>query len=277
MSDEMTARGAWLGAIYVECVSVSAPYRLRGHGHDEPHLCLVLDGILSELDRSRQAELAAGTLRVSPAGDQHDLRFGRRGARCLVALVRPDLLDDGPEGLAPRDRLYTREPWLAGRAIELAAELTRGQRASPILAESAALEIFAQASRPRRRRDAPRPPAWLEEIRDLLRELGATASLERLARHCGRHRAHIAREFRRHFGCSVGDYISSLRVNRARDLLLHTRLPLARVAYRAGFADQSHMTRSMKRRLGTTPGVLRASGASGATIVQDSGDVGAAD
>lgn len=111
----------------------------------------------------------------------------------------------------------------------------------------------------------------------MLREERATVSLEALARHSGRHRVHIARAFRRHFGCSVGEYVSSLRVNRARELLLRTRLPLARIAYRAGFADQSHMTRQMKQRLGTTPGGLRARAASGATIVQDETELRAED
>jgi AraC-like DNA-binding protein len=40
--------------------------------------------------------------------------------------------------------------------------------------------------------------------------------------------------------------------------LLHTNLPLADVAHRAGFFDQSHMGRAIRRYAGITPGEIRA-------------------
>lgn len=48
------------------------------------------------------------------------------------------------------------------------------------------------------------------------------------------------------------------RVERARDLAVCTRMPLAEVAAACGFASQSHMTTLMRRRLGATPGQIRA-------------------
>jgi AraC family transcriptional regulator len=47
------------------------------------------------------------------------------------------------------------------------------------------------------------------------------------------------------------------RIERARDLAVCTRMPLAELAAR-GFASQSHMTTLMRRRLGATPGQIRA-------------------
>ena len=44
---------------------------------------------------------------------------------------------------------------------------------------------------------------------------------------------------------------------RAKTLLRRTGIPLAEVAHRCGFADQSHMNRVFGARMGTTPGQYR--------------------
>jgi AraC family transcriptional regulator len=72
---------------------------------------------------------------------------------------------------------------------------------------------------------------------------------------------HFARLFRASTGESPHQYLLQRRVDRARELLLGSALPLPEVATRCGFADQSHLTRHLRRRLGTTPGALRADAA----------------
>lgn len=109
--------------------------------------------------------------------------------------------------------------------------------------------------RPRAER---RPPPWLGRLQEFLeRDLAAVPDLATLARIAGVHRVHVARAFRDHLGCTVGDFVRGLRVRRACELLTGTRLPLTDVAMRAGFFDQSHMTRVLKHFLGTTPAALR--------------------
>jgi AraC family transcriptional regulator len=43
----------------------------------------------------------------------------------------------------------------------------------------------------------------------------------------------------------------------AKSILLRDDVPLAEVAYRLGFADQSHFTRHFRRITGASPGRLR--------------------
>jgi AraC family transcriptional regulator len=77
-----------------------------------------------------------------------------------------------------------------------------------------------------------------------------------LAREAGVHRVHLARTFRDHFGVPITEYARQLRLQAAGRLLADD-LPLAGVAARAGFADQSHLTRVMHEAWGITPGALR--------------------
>jgi AraC family transcriptional regulator len=82
-------------------------------------------------------------------------------------------------------------------------------------------------------------------------------SVAELASRAGVHPLHFARTFRRFQRCSPGEYLRRRRAERAAELILQTRLPLADVAQRSGFSDQSHLTRAMRRYFGATPARLR--------------------
>ena len=69
--------------------------------------------------------------------------------------------------------------------------------------------------------------------------------------------SHVSRAFRAATGEAVWAFVQRRRCERARALLATTRLPIAEVAYRTGFAGQAHLTTSLRRRYGATPGALR--------------------
>ena len=48
------------------------------------------------------------------------------------------------------------------------------------------------------------------------------------------------------------------RLERAKALMRRTNEPLAEIAYRVGFSDQSHLTSIFRRETGLTPGRYRA-------------------
>lgn len=102
------------------------------------------------------------------------------------------------------------------------------------------------------------PPAWLCRIRDHLHDCaGVAPPVRELARAAGVHPVSLARAFRRAYGVTVTEYARRLRVRAASDRIASTALPLARIACEAGFADQAHLTRELRRETGLTPGALR--------------------
>jgi AraC-like DNA-binding protein len=66
------------------------------------------------------------------------------------------------------------------------------------------------------------------------------------------HPAHLVRMFSREFGISPHQYLTGRRVDLARRLLLDGLSP-STAAVTVGFYDQSHLNRSFKRLLGTSP------------------------
>lgn len=81
-------------------------------------------------------------------------------------------------------------------------------------------------------------------------------SLAVLAREAGLGRYQLIRAFRAATGFTPHAYLLNARVNRGRQLLGEGQA-LAEVAYRLGFADQSHFQRVFKAHVGVTPGQYR--------------------
>lgn len=221
------------------------------HEHGKAHLCLVLDGAFEERTIRGPRWCEPSSWRLSPAGDRHRLRTGKSGLTCL-------LLEPGGVVLpAIADRVYWQGAEVVLIARQLRQELAEGELASPLVVEAMTLELFAQAIRGGHTRRTERPN-WLAMVRNRLHaEFSTPPTLQDLATTAGRHPVQVARVFREHIGCSVGEYVRRLQIDEARRRVLSTDEPLSEIAYCTGFADQSHMTRLLRRRIGATPARLR--------------------
>ena len=87
--------------------------------------------------------------------------------------------------------------------------------------------------------------------------LAGSLTLSEISRAANISPYHFSRLFKESTGRSPHQYVIRERVERAKELLRSTGLPLHEVAALAGFADQSHMGRHLKRLLGVSPTRLR--------------------
>ena len=95
-------------------------------------------------------------------------------------------------------------------------------------------------------------------VRDYVHDhLAETVSLDDLAAVTGLSRFHFARKFRATIGTTPHAFVLQQRVERARTLLERTGTPIPDIAASCGFADQPHLTREFKKRVGVTPGRYR--------------------
>jgi AraC-like DNA-binding protein len=92
------------------------------------------------------------------------------------------------------------------------------------------------------------------QLRELLDErFREKVTLREAADAIHAHSAHLVRMFSREFGISPHQYLTGRRVDLARQFLLDGMPPSA-AATAVGFCDQSHLNRTFKRLLGTSPG-----------------------
>ncbi|HEX5030289.1 MAG TPA: AraC family transcriptional regulator [Candidatus Eisenbacteria bacterium] len=197
------------------------------------------------------------TLIAKPAGTVHGNQLGSNPVECLIIEVRADtvaaLRDSVPQLF---DVFVQRSAQVARYGGRLRAELARRDDVTPLAVEGLVSELLAELARtPIRCPDAGNH--WLTRARDLLHDEPGPQSLGDLAHRIGLHPIYVARAFRARFGCAVGEYVRNLRVERARRLLQHTRLPLAEISAEAGYSDQSHMTRDFRRVFDQSPAAYR--------------------
>ena len=87
--------------------------------------------------------------------------------------------------------------------------------------------------------------------------LDGKVALQQVAEACELSVSHFARAFKQTFRRPPYKWLTERRVDRARDLMTNSRLPLADIAIQCGFADQSPLNRTFKRIYGVTPGIWR--------------------
>ncbi len=99
-------------------------------------------------------------------------------------------------------------------------------------------------------------PGWVGTVVGRLRN-DTTLRVRDLARGVDRHPSWIGAAYRRATGEGLQETAARFRVERAANLLRETEQPCARVAFEAGFCDQSHMNRTFQRVLGRSPTEVR--------------------
>jgi AraC family transcriptional regulator len=88
----------------------------------------------------------------------------------------------------------------------------------------------------------------LERLRDyIVAHLDEPIEVAALAKIAGRSPFHFSRVFARSVGMTPHRYVVHLRVRRAIELVREGRSGLAEIAARTGFADQSHLSRWVRR------------------------------
>ncbi|MFO1089249.1 MAG: GlxA family transcriptional regulator [Hyphomicrobiales bacterium] len=92
--------------------------------------------------------------------------------------------------------------------------------------------------------------------------IGETASRAAVARHAGISTRQLDRLFRTHMQTTFAEHYRAIRLERARDLLVQTTLPVTEVALAAGFASASHFSRLYSAAFGHAPSRERTSGIS---------------
>ncbi|MFT3929256.1 MAG: AraC family transcriptional regulator [Spongiibacteraceae bacterium] len=86
---------------------------------------------------------------------------------------------------------------------------------------------------------------------------GASPSVAELAAACGFSERYFAKLFREQMKCTIGQYIKSVQLLKAKSLLLETDLPLKEIAYRIGFSTPANFSNAFRSMTGTSPGEFR--------------------
>lgn len=78
-------------------------------------------------------------------------------------------------------------------------------------------------------------------------------TLQSIAQELSISQCYLSRQFKKELGVSLTQFINHLRIEKSKQLLVETNLPLAEVAQQCGFEDQSYYTKVFGRLCAMTP------------------------
>jgi AraC family transcriptional regulator len=231
------------GGLQISSVVFPPRLRLRPHWHERACISVMLDGYGQTI----------------PAEALHEDVFASGPTETLVVEAEPEAAESlGAYGVRLDEIRYFCDAGIAALAVRIAREVEAPDGASPLTVEGLVLELFALLARRGTEAARGRPPKWLEQARDCVRDRFADGfSIADVAAEVRVHPAHLAREFRRQYGVPIGEYARRLRLDSAAAQLSTSEDSLAEIAYASGFANQSHFTRAFKRHTGLTPARYR--------------------
>lgn len=249
-----------LGYLTLAETAYPAGLKMTRHSHEPAYLSFVLRGAYSEQTGRQTRTCRPSTLIIHPPGEQHAVEFHQTGAKIFRVEIKPQWLAYIREYSMILDRpAYLEKGTASGFAARLYCEFQRADELTPLSVEGITLEVLSEMSRRAKNSAVQNPPRWLKDARDLLHaNFDQSLGLQQIALVCGVHPVYLAREFRRYYRCTVGEYVRQLRIEAACRDLCESDLSLAEIASAIGFCDQSHFSRTFKRATGMTPTEYRA-------------------
>jgi len=97
-------------------------------------------------------------------------------------------------------------------------------------------------------------PIWLKKIKEIIDfHFLETLQVSRLAKEAKVHPAYLGKVFKIHFGTDIKSYQKQLKIHYAISKITNNKSNLTQIAYDAGFSDQSHFSRELKKLTDFTP------------------------
>jgi len=236
---------------------------ISAHAHSTPLIAAVTAGAMTEERGRRSVLLEPGSLLYQPPEEAHGHRFHRTGGSCFLLQFGEPWIRRMEElevlhPSAPLDLRRGRGNWILDRIRE---EFHAPDEAASLAIEGLSVVLLGELQRSATRAREGVRPGWLIRAMEILHaSLDDLPPLAEIAARVGVHPVHLSRTFARFHGCTMGEYVRRLRVQRAAGQLRATDRPISAIALDAGFADQAHFTRVFKRIMGETPARFRAAG-----------------
>ena len=244
------------GAFTVTTVAHPAARVVPMHIHEHPFFSMLVHGRYRERFGRRHWDARPLGMVLRPPQAEHCDEIGPGGAVFLCVDVSRGFWEAMGRADIRLERGAFENRAMSATALRLLREVCEARADAPRAAEALIVELIAEYTQMPAASGRAKP-RWLGRALEQLHQDPAAASLSGVARELDLHPVYVTRMFKRHTGRTLHRYLRELRLHRATQDLLADQEALAALADRHGFADQSHLTRELRRETGWSPGRLR--------------------
>lgn len=205
-----------------------------------------------------------GMVGVTPAN--HPYTVDSSGCEVLALVIEPSFLGElaiaGHREVTVPPTLYGELPLIREGILAISSDVQAGQPFGDTYAESVcamvATDLVAKSGlRPATERTGIRQADKAALLRYIEANLAEPLKLRDLAPMVGMTPSAFCKAFKVSIGLPPHTYLLRQRLEKAKDLMVRSRLPLAEIASVCGFASQSHFNDVFVRFVGQPPGRYR--------------------
>ncbi len=222
------------------------------HYHENPYFTYLLQGKLFESNKKESYYLEPGNLLFHNWQDKHyNIKPPEYTRGFHIELNQEWFLNFDIQLKDFEGSTILKNPMIKNLMNQLFVETKINDQYSNLSIESSLINIFNTIENSKEKQS--KVPIWTNKLQELLFEENIDYSLNNLSSILGIHPVHLSREFRKYFGTSLGNYLRLIKINKAFNLIVSTKLSMTEICYECGFFDQSHFITNFKRIYNTTP------------------------
>lgn len=253
--------------------TVAAFCEFEPHSHSSFTVTAALAGRMGVVIGERSFELSAGEAALTNAGQSHSARAS--GIEFVSIGLSPVLVNElaAEIGLtrASADivfrRSIVRDETITGLARAIVSEISAQQVGHAAMLDALARQVaicllrshltVRKSDQIELSRAGPVDRRLRRAIEFMHDNFGREIAVEEIASAAYLSEYHFARLFKQISGITPHVYLANLRLERARNLLAESALPISEIASMVGYQSQSHFTKMFKSVTGVTPRVYR--------------------
>ncbi|HEX2531786.1 MAG TPA: AraC family transcriptional regulator [Burkholderiaceae bacterium] len=214
----------------------------------------------------QRARSTPGSLAIMEAHQENAWEWEGGEIDELHICLDTKILDSASEELLGKttrlaNGINIQDPWIYQIGLQLLANVQSPSATTrlfgDLMAQSLSLQLLRNHSSDKKRDDLGRVkisrPRLQRALDYIESNLAADITIDDIAEAAAMSSFHFAHCFRQSMGTSPHQHLIKRRVERATEMLRHTREPISQIALSVGFPNQSHFTTVFKRLIGTTP------------------------
>ena len=231
------------------------------HWHPAPELITVLAGRFSIAVGQQSVELTCGEMLYINAEEVHSLNAEESGSQLLTVQFSPGLFDELHPAPSLQWRTYAHLPADMDRPVRqrltalLEQLIDNHAPFQRIAAIYLLLDALVAAGKPTQRAEnSLREEAMIKEGIDYINQhFDQPLTLSDVASHTGMSYSWFSRLFKKVSRHNFKEYLTLVRLNKARTLLRDTRTPITEISHSCGFQEHKYLIAAFNKYCGLTP------------------------
>jgi len=221
------------------------------HSHNNSHITFFLRGGTTEKRKNFSQSIGAGSLLFYHSDERHlnqDTLFPSKN-------INIEIEDRFLKELQLSEAIIERSIQNAMHVKFLILKIFKESLIADPFSNDTITMLFSQLTEGCDRLDRfNKSPYWVKNLHELLNDCwDENPSLHNLAHVLNIHPITISKHFPKYFGCTLGEYLRRIKINRSLPLIASENSSFTEIGLQCGFSDQSHFTRTFKNQTGFLP------------------------